>query len=44
MGTTEILIIAFLVLIFLGGKRVPEFIKSLGQSVKEFKESSKEKK
>jgi len=42
MGTTEVLIIALLILLFFGGKRIPEFIKSLGQSVKEFKKSLKD--
>lgn len=41
MGTTEVIIIALLVLVFFGGKRLPEFVKSLGKSVQEFKKASK---
>lgn len=41
MGITEIIIIAALVLLFFGGKRLPEFIKSLGDSVREFKKGLK---
>lgn len=43
-GTTEIVIIALLILVFFGGKKIPEFIKGLGQAVKEFKEGTKEDK
>jgi TatA/E family protein of Tat protein translocase len=31
-----------LLLLFFGGKRLPEFIKSLGESIKEFKKGMKE--
>lgn len=41
IGLTEILIIALLVLIFFGGKKLPEFIKGLGEAVKEFKKGAK---
>ncbi|OGK59067.1 preprotein translocase [Candidatus Roizmanbacteria bacterium RIFCSPLOWO2_02_FULL_43_10] len=44
MGTSEIIIIALLVLIFFGGKRLPDFIRSLGKSVEEFKKGLKEEK
>lgn len=37
IGLTEILIIALVILIFFGGKKIPEFIRGLGTSVKEFK-------
>lgn len=42
MGTTEIIIIGVLLLLFFGGKRLPEFIKSLGESIKEFQKGMKE--
>ena len=43
-GATEIAIIAFLLILFFGGKKIPEFIKGLGEAVKEFKKGVKEEK
>jgi len=40
----EILLILLIVVIFFGAKRIPGLAKSLGQSIKEFKSSSKEPK
>jgi len=40
LGATEIVIIAFIIFLFFGGKKLPEFIKSLGEAMKEFKKSS----
>ena len=42
LGTTELLIIAFIVLLLFGGKKIPEFFKGLGDAVKEFKKASKD--
>jgi len=42
IGTTEWLIIAFIVLLLFGGKKIPEFFKGLAEAVKEFKKASKE--
>jgi sec-independent protein translocase protein TatA len=42
IGTTEIIIIAVVILLLFGGKKIPEFVRSLGQSVKEFKSAVKE--
>lgn len=42
IGTTELLVIAFIVLFLFGGKKIPEFFKGLGEAVKEFKKASKE--
>lgn len=36
-GMTEILIIAFIIILLFGAKRLPELAKSLGSSVKSFK-------
>ena len=44
MGSSEIIIIAILVLIFFGGKRLPDFVRSLGKSVEEFKKALNEDK
>jgi sec-independent protein translocase protein TatA len=42
LGTTEIIVISLLVIVFFGSKRVPEFIKSIGQAVREFNKSMKD--
>lgn len=42
IGLVEIIIIAVVLLLLFGGKRIPEFIRGLGQSVKEFKKATKE--
>ena len=42
LGTPEILIIAFLVLLLFGAKKLPELAKGFGKSVSEFKKASKE--
>ena len=42
LGTAEVVILAIIVLIFFGGKRVPEFIKNFGKAIKEFKKAVKE--
>ncbi|KKS80822.1 MAG: Sec-independent protein translocase protein TatA [Candidatus Woesebacteria bacterium GW2011_GWC1_43_10b] len=46
IGSTEILVIAVIVLILFGGKKLPEMAKGLGEAFKEFKKafSSKESK
>lgn len=42
LGTTEIVVLSLLVIVFFGSKKLPEFIKSLGLSIKEFKKASSE--
>ena len=42
IGTTELLVIAFIVLFLFGGKKIPEFFKGLGDAIKEFKKASKD--
>jgi len=42
IGTTEWIIIAAIVLLLFGGKKIPEFFKGLGEAVKEFKKSAKD--
>jgi sec-independent protein translocase protein TatA len=37
----EIILILVIVLIFFGGKKIPELMKGLGQGIKEFKNASK---
>lgn len=42
MNTTEIIIIAVILLVLFGGKKLPELGKGLGDSIKEFKKSLKD--
>jgi sec-independent protein translocase protein TatA len=41
LGATEIIIIAIMVLLLFGGKKIPELMKGLGKGVKNFKEGIK---
>lgn len=38
LGMQEMLLIALVVLLFFGGKKIPELMKSLGKGVRSFKE------
>ncbi|MDP1623949.1 MAG: twin-arginine translocase TatA/TatE family subunit [Bacteroidales bacterium] len=38
LGTTELLLIALLVLLLFGGRKIPELMKGLGKGVKSFKD------
>ena len=38
LGTPEILVIALIVLLLFGGKKIPELMKGLGKGVKSFKD------
>lgn len=42
LGMQEILIIAFVILLLFGGKKIPELMKGLGKGVKSFKEGMNE--
>ena len=42
LGMQEILVIALIVLLFYGGKKIPELMKGLGKGVKSFKEGMNE--
>lgn len=41
LGGTEILVIALVVLLLFGGKKIPELMKGLGIGVKSFKDGMK---
>ena len=41
LGTPELLIILFLVLLLFGGKKLPELARSLGSAIREFNKSSR---
>jgi len=38
LGTQEIIIIALVILLLFGGKKIPELMKGLGKGVKSFKD------
>ena len=38
IGTQELLVIALIVLLLFGGKKIPELMKGLGKGVKSFKD------
>ena len=42
IGFQEVLLIALVVLLFFGGKKIPEFMKGLGKGVRSFKEGMNE--
>lgn len=41
IGVTEWLIIALIVVLLFGGKKIPELFKGLAEAVREFKKASK---
>lgn len=42
LGTTEILLIVLVVLIFFGAKKIPELAQGLGKGIREFKKATRE--
>ena len=42
LGTSEIIIIALVVLVLFGAKKVPELMKGVGTGIKEFKKASRD--
>ena len=41
LGTGEIIVIAFAILLLFGGKKIPELMKGIGKGVKNFREGVK---
>jgi sec-independent protein translocase protein TatA len=41
IGTQEIIIIALVILLLFGGRKIPELMKGLGKGVKQFKDGVK---
>lgn len=41
-GGPEVIIIAIVILLLFGGRKIPELMKGLGSGIKEFKNASKE--
>ncbi len=42
LGPTEIIILAIIILLLFGGRKIPELMKGLGRGMKEFKQAQKE--
>ncbi len=43
-GMPQVILIAVVILLIFGGKKIPELMKGLGSGIKEFKNASKEDK
>jgi len=41
LGTTEVLVILFIILLLFGGKKIPELMRGIGQGVREFSDAKK---
>ena len=44
IGTPELIIIALVIVLLFGGKKIPEFMKGIGEAIKEFRNASKDSK
>jgi sec-independent protein translocase protein TatA len=42
LGTPEILLILFVILIFFGAKKIPELAKGLGKGLREFRKAARD--
>ena len=42
LGMQEIIVIALIILLLFGGKKIPELMKGMGKGVKSFKDGMKE--
>ncbi len=40
-GVTEIILVLVILLLFFGGKKIPELMRGLGKGIREFKSASK---
>ena len=43
IGTTEIIVVAIVILVLFGGKKLPELVKGIAQAIKEFRSAFKDK-
>lgn len=42
IGTTEIIIIALIILLLFGGRKIPEMMRGIGKGIRSFKEGMKD--
>lgn len=43
IGTPELVIIAVVLVLLFGGKRIPEFMKGIGEAIREFRRAASDK-
>lgn len=41
IGTPELVVVAVVILVLFGAKKIPEFVRGIGEAIREFKKSSK---
>jgi len=44
IGTTEIIVVAVIIIALFGAKKIPEFVRGIANAIKEFRNASKEDK
>jgi len=42
IGSTEIIVVAIILLVFFGGKKLPELAKGIGDAIREFRKAATE--
>ena len=42
LGLPELIIIALLLILFFGGRKIPELVRGMGEAVREFRKGAKE--
>jgi sec-independent protein translocase protein TatA len=42
IGTTEIIIVALVILVLFGGRKIPELVHGMAEAVREFRKASKD--
>ena len=42
IGTPELIIVGLVIVLLFGSKKIPEFMKGIGQAIKEFRNASKD--
>jgi len=43
IGTTEVVVVALVLLVLFGGKKLPELSRGIGDSIREFRKAASEK-
>lgn len=42
IGTPELILVGLIIVLLFGSKKIPEFMKGIGQAIKEFRSASKD--
>jgi len=42
IGTTEVVVVALVIVILFGGKKIPELVKGFAEAIREFRRASKD--